>query len=66
MKSTAEIEADIEATRAELVETADVLAARLGEKVQVGKRAAVRAGVAAGAAVAAVMLLRLARKKRSG
>jgi len=33
-----ELKADIEATRAELAETADALAARLTRKAQIGKR----------------------------
>lgn len=53
---TEEIEADIAATRAELAETADALAAKLEQKAQVGKRIAI---AAAGAAVLLIIVNRL-------
>lgn len=54
--STDEIRADIAATRADLAETADALAAKVHQKAQLGKRLA--AGVA-GAAVVLVIVSRL-------
>jgi uncharacterized membrane protein YeaQ/YmgE (transglycosylase-associated protein family) len=54
--STDEIRADIAATRAELAETADALAAKVQQKAQLGKR--IVAGVA-GAAVVLVIVSRL-------
>jgi hypothetical protein len=64
MTTTDEIRADIEATRAELAETADALAARLDQKAQAAKRAAI---IVAGAAAFAVVMQRLwkLRKQRS-
>ena len=56
-----QIRADIAATRAELAETADALAAKVHEKTQLAKRIA--AGVA-GAAVVLVIVNRL--RNRSG
>jgi Protein of unknown function (DUF3618) len=48
-----EIKADIAATRAELAETADALAARLDAKAQVGKKIAL--GITAAALVLVVV-----------
>jgi Protein of unknown function (DUF3618) len=62
MSTTEEIRADIEATRAELAETADALAAKLDEKAQVAKRATL---IAAGVAVALVIAGRIVKKVRS-
>lgn len=56
MTDSDEIKADIVATRAELAETAEALAAKLDEKAQLGKRIAV--GIA-GAAVAVVIVQQL-------
>jgi hypothetical protein len=56
-----ELKAEIVATRAELAETADALAAKLDEKAQVGKRVA---AAIAGAAVVLLIVNRL-RAKRS-
>lgn len=54
--SADEIRADIAATRAELAQTADALAAKVQQKAQLAKRVA--AGVA-GAAVVLVIVSRL-------
>jgi len=55
-----EIKADIVATRAELVETADALAAKLDAKAQLAKRVGLRVALAvAGAAIVGVVVQRL-------
>jgi hypothetical protein len=61
MTASDEIKSDIAATRAELAETADALAAKLDEKTRVGKRVVL--GLA-GAAVALLVLQRLRTRKR--
>jgi hypothetical protein len=63
----AEIKADIEATRAELAETADLLAAKLDEKAQVGKRVGkqVLLGIT-GAAVLIVIVQRIRISRWNG
>lgn len=67
MSDEAEIKADIEATRAELAETADLLAAKLDEKAQVGKRVGkqVLLGIT-GAAVLIVVVQRIRISRRNG
>jgi Protein of unknown function (DUF3618) len=57
-----ELRADIVATRAELADTADALAAKLEEKARVGKRIAV---AIAGAAIVVVVVNRLRQSRRS-
>lgn len=59
MTASEQIKADIAATRAELAETADALAARLDEKARIGKRVAL--GLA-GAALALLIVQRLRNK----
>ena len=55
-----EIKADIVATRAELVETADALAAKLDAKAHLAKRVGLRVALAvAGAAIVGVVVQRL-------
>jgi hypothetical protein len=61
MTASDEIKSDIAATRAELAETADALAAKLDEKTRVGKRVVL--GLA-GAAVALLVVQRLRTRKR--
>jgi hypothetical protein len=61
MSASDEIKADIAATRAELAESADALAARLDQKAQTGKRVAL---AIAGAAVALMIVQRI-RNRRS-
>jgi hypothetical protein len=61
MTASDEIKSDIAATRAELGETADALAAKLDEKTRVGKRVVL--GLA-GAAVALLVVQRLRTRKR--
>jgi hypothetical protein len=61
MTASDEIKSDIAATRAELAETADALAAKLDEKTRVGKRVVL--GLA-GAAVALLVMQRLRTRKR--
>jgi hypothetical protein len=56
MTSADEIKADIIATRAELAETADALAARLDQKARLGMRVA---AAIAGAAVVVLVVKRL-------
>jgi hypothetical protein len=56
-----ELKADIAATRAELAETADVLAARLSAKAEVGKRV----GAALAGTVLVVVLVRRIRRARA-
>jgi Protein of unknown function (DUF3618) len=62
MSTVEEIRADIEATRAELAETADALATKLDEKAQAAKRVTM---IVAGAIVALVVTERIARKVRN-
>jgi hypothetical protein len=57
-----ELRADIVATRAELADTADALAAKLEDKARVGKRIAL--GIA-GAAVLVVVVNRLRQMRQS-
>jgi hypothetical protein len=52
--TTDEIRNDIAATRAELAETADALAAKLAEKTKIAKRVAL--GIAGAAVLAAVIV----------
>jgi Protein of unknown function (DUF3618) len=63
----AEIKADIEVTRAELAETADLLAAKLDEKAQAGKRVGkqVLLGITGGA-VLIVIVQRIRISRRNG
>lgn len=61
MTTAEEIKADIQATRAELAETADALAARLDAKAQAGKRIAM---IVAGAAVGTVLVAAVIRRAR--
>lgn len=56
MSDTDEIRADIEATRAELAETADALAAKVEQKARVAKRATL---IAAGTVVLVVVVQRV-------
>jgi hypothetical protein len=65
MSSTSDIRADIEATRAELAETADALAAKLDEKSQVAKRAAIAAAGTAGLLLAIVRVYRFRANRRA-
>jgi hypothetical protein len=58
MTASDQIRADIAATRAELAETADALAAKLDEKTRIGKR------VALGLAGAALTLLIVQRLRK--
>jgi hypothetical protein len=62
MTTSDEIKADIAATRAELAETADALAARFDAKAQVGKRIAIAAG---GVALAIIVVQRVRKARRS-
>jgi hypothetical protein len=57
-----ELRADIVATRAELADTADALAAKLEDKARVGKRIAL--GIA-GAAVVIVVVSRVRQMRQS-
>jgi predicted phosphoribosyltransferase len=61
MTTAEEIKADIQATRAELAETADALATRLDAKAQAGKRIAM---IVTGAAVGTAMVAALIRRVR--
>lgn len=58
--TTDEIRNDIAATRAELADTADALAAKVAEKTRMAKR--VTLGIA-GAAVVAAVVTRLRRRR---
>jgi len=62
--SADEIKADIVATRAELVETADALATKLDAKAQVAKRVAVAIAGAAGASLVVAVVVQGLRKLR--
>lgn len=63
--SADEIKADIVATRAELVETADALATKLDAKAQVAKRVAVAIAGAAGASLVVAVVVQGLRKLRT-
>lgn len=60
--SADEIRADIVATRAELVETADALAAKLDAKAHVAKRVAFAVAGVGGAAFVVVLAVQRLRK----